>query len=505
MDRGLPRPGFRGKLAIAIVLVVALTIGVAFFAVYRSTESELRASAEDDLVLKSREIVAEIQSATPATEAGYRQQASRITESQPIEAESIVIAISLENDLVVTNQPEVLAVPEARSPGEQGEDQDREEDAEERAEERREDLEEARRFLEAPEGFSEQEFEDLGDTLELTRTVELPGAGEAAIRVGKSLGPIEDALEELRGTFLRLGVLALLASAALAWFLASRLTRPLRRLTELSGEVGGDDLVARMPLDEAGSDELRTLAVSFNQMLDRLEDAFDRQKEFVADASHDLRTPLTIVRGQLDVLAKNPDPGAAEVSRVTAAVQEAVARMEILVDDLLLLARSDSGHRRFEIQRVGLAPLLEAEREGRVDSERDRIRVGAVTDREIEFDPEAVSRAVSNLVENGLRYSGPEGRVELAASAAGEGVLITVDDDGPGVPEAERERIFDRFTRLDEARSSQTGGSGLGLAIVKSLVESGGGSVSCSDSPLGGARFSIWLPDRAPGHTPGQE
>lgn len=560
----IPRPGFRGKLAAAIVLIVALTVGLAFFAVYRSTDSELRSAAEDDLVFKSREISRELLNMAPAETSAYQKEARQIAADLPVEAESIIVAITIDGSLA-TNQPDVFAttVPPAagrddrpdspsgrsdqseassaalesveRQTGQRATVTDigREEDfgarwevevtrddgfeydvyvdeggtvirveekgrgEEERGEDGPDEQEDARRFLEAPEGFSEQRLEELGDTLELSSTVPLPGADEAVVRVAKSLAPTEEALEELRGTFLRLGIVALVVSAALAWLLASRLTGPLRRLTTLSGEVAGDDLKVRMPLDEAGSDELRKLAVSFNQMLDRLEAAFDRQKEFVADASHDLRTPLTIVRGQLDVLARNPDPSPEEVARVSAAVQDAVGRMEVLVDDLLLLARSESG-RSSEVQRLALPPLLDAEREGRIESERERIELGEVTDREVEFDPEAVSRAVSNLVGNALRHAGPEGRVLLAAAPSEGGILITVDDDGPGIPPAERGRIFDRFTRLDRARSSDTGGSGLGLAIVKALIEGEGGSVSCTDSPLGGARFTIWLPERSP-------
>lgn len=473
----LPRPGFRGKLALAIVLVVAVTLGIAFFAVYRGTESELRNAAEDDLVVKLNGIEADLKRSDPENPAGYRQEAERITRSQPVEAEAVVIAISLDGFLA-TNQPQIIPDPDAAIRAE-------DEEAEER--------EEAERFLEAPEGFSEQEIEDLGDTLELSRTTSLPGVERAVVRVGKSLKPTEEALEELGGTFLRLGALALAVSALLAWFLATRLTRPLRRLTAFSEDVAGDDLTPRLTMEEAGSDETRALAVSFNRMLDRLEAAFDRQKAFVADASHDLRTPLTIVRGQIEVLARNPNPTRGEVEKVAATVGEAVERMERLVDALLVLARSESTDTR-EVELLSIRSLFEAERQGRPDSERERIELGAVTEAEVEFDRSALTRALANLVDNALRHSGDEGRVVLSAEASGGGVSIMVDDDGPGIPLADRERIFDRFARLDRARSSDTGGAGLGLAIVKALIESGGGSVSCSDSPLGGSRFSIRLP-----------
>ena len=560
MTGRLPRPGFRGKLALAIVAVVALTVGAAFFAVYRSTEAELRAAAEDDLLFKSREISKELENMSPAEVEAYQTEAQEIADDLPVEAESVIVAISIDG-VVASNRPEafVATAPlvssdstggsgvsagsdpvrvagiartrveavtdgpaevtgiereddfgagwEVEVTGGDGTEYDvyvdrngtvtRIEGKGKRSGEDRdgddEGIEQGKRFLDAPEGFSEQRLDDFGPTLELTRSVQLPGTDGVIVQVAKSLKPTEEALEGLRGTFLRLGLVALLISAGVAWFLASRLTRPLRRLTDISQEVAEDDLTVRVPLDQAGTDEIRSLAVSFNQMLDRLEDSFDRQKAFVADASHDLRTPITIVRGQIEVLARNPDPTSEEVGKVAGVVGDAVKRMERLVDDLLILARSEAADgKKLELGTVG--PLLEAEREGRLDSERERIEIGPVTDAEAEFDRDAISRAVSNLVENALRYSGEDGRVMLSAALDRGELVISVDDDGPGIPQADRERVFDRFARLDRARSSDTGGSGLGLAIVRTLVEGGGGTVSCSDSEMGGARFSIHLP-----------
>lgn len=485
--------GLRAKLALAIVLIVAVTLGVAFFAVFKVTESELRNSVEEDLALQADQVERQLLAGGPGGGGDYGRRAVRIAAAQPVGAESVVVAISRDGALLATSQPEILVPPPKGTQGSGGEGPGDEDSEDEGREEEMEELEETRAFITAPEGYSEQKLEDLGRTLVLTRSVPATGAVGLTIRVGKSLDPTEEALEDLSGTFLRLGLLALLVSAVLAWFLAARVTRPLRRLTSLSGEVAGDDLSVRMPLEEAGSDEVRKLSISFNGMLDRLEDAFERQKAFVADASHDLRTPLTIVRGQIEVLARNPDPDPAEVEAVSRAVGEAVGRMERLVDDLLLLARSDS-EERAATEKLAVGPILEGEREGRVESERERIEIGEVTDREVEFDPVALSRAVSNLVDNALRHGGPDCRVRLGARVSGNGVEIYVDDNGPGIPPAERERVFDRFARLDEARSSETGGSGLGLAIVKAMVESGGGRVSCGASELGGARFSIWLP-----------
>jgi signal transduction histidine kinase len=248
-----------------------------------------------------------------------------------------------------------------------------------------------------------------------------------------------------------------------------------------------------MDIAATRNDEVRRLAESFNLMLDRLESAFLGQRAFVADASHDLRTPLTIVKGQLEVLSRNPDPDAAEVQRVTSQVTAATARMERLVEDLLLLARADS-QTEIQMDVSDLEPLLNAEVESLGESVASRVELGTVSARPVAIDRERLARAVSNLIANAVAHCGPEGRVEVSAGDRGDRVEIHVDDDGPGVPAAERQRVFDRFARLDSARSSDSGGSGLGLAIVSAIAQAHGGEASCSDSRLGGARITISLP-----------
>lgn len=479
------RPGIRGKLAAAIVLVVAAALGVAFLAVYEGTRSELRQGTENDLTVKWEEVSARF--LTLSDERAPRAAARAAVAEQPISAESFVISITLADGLVATNEPGLLDLGPEGGQWEEGEDEDRSE----REDERRE----SRKYLMAGEGVSEQDLKPLGDVMVLARAT---GTGEgvpAVIRVAKSLEPVEEALDELKGTFFLVGILALLATALLAWLLASRMTRPLRQLSDVAGEVGGGDLSARMDLDSAGKDETLRLSESFNTMLDRLEDAFARQRRFVADASHDLRTPLTIIRGQLEVLARDPDPDPAEVARVTAVVSEAAGQMERLVADLLALARAEEGTGRQE-QRVALPELIESAIAGAADP--DRVEAGDVPSAEIGIDREAIERALSNLIDNALFHGGTGGRVVVSAEVTREEVDLIVDDDGPGVPPPDRKRIFDRFSRLDESRTGASGGSGIGLAIVQAVADAHGGSVACLDSPTGGARFVITLPARAP-------
>jgi two-component system OmpR family sensor kinase len=219
-----------------------------------------------------------------------------------------------------------------------------------------------------------------------------------------------------------------------------------------------------------------------------LDEAFSRQRQFVSDASHELRTPLTAIRGQLEVLARQERPGEAEVRRVAKVALTETERIERLVEDLLTLARIDE-EAPLRPARIALGPYL-----GRfAEAGPGGVTLGTVPQGTLPADPERLTQVVRNLVANARRYAGPGGRVELSAVADGERLTVRVDDDGPGVPPAERERVFDRFQRSEASRDRGTGGSGLGLAIARSIVELHGGRIWIEDSPLGGARVAFEL------------
>lgn len=505
----VPAIGLRGRLALSIAVIMAVALAVTYVAVYRGTGADLREQTDNDLSREVDSLAASL-GAPPATgPRGYAVRAERLVSAQPFGPASRLIAISIPGGGTVTNQPELLGLPapgldpvtatddrssstDSRSSSDDHSD-DRSDDEHRDESNGDDDHESARRLLRSAQGFTTVGVEDAGEVRLLTRVTELRGGPAATIRVGQPLASVDRALDGLSRTFLVVGLIALLAAIAAGWLLASRTARPIRRLAEVTEGVDGGDLSARMDIADTRNGEVRRLAESFNLMLDRLESAFLGQRAFVADASHDLRTPLTIVKGQLEVLSRNPDPDAAEVRRVTSQVTAATARMERLVDDLLLLARTDSGT-EFEIEVSDLEPLLSAE----VDSFREgvggRVGLGEVSGRSVAIDRERLARAVSNLVANAVTHAGADGRIEVSASDRGDRVEINVDDDGPGVPVAERQRVFDRFARLDSARTSDRGGSGLGLAIVRAIAEAHGGEASCSDSPLGGARFTVSLP-----------
>ncbi|MBS1846459.1 MAG: HAMP domain-containing protein [Actinobacteria bacterium] len=308
---------------------------------------------------------------------------------------------------------------------------------------------------------------------------------------GEGESPIEDARSDVQHTFFLVGAVALLAALLAGYLVAARAAAPLRRFAATAADVDAGDLSPRIRVDPASPAELRVLGESFDRMLDRLEDAFARQRGFVSDASHELRSPLTAIRGQIEVLARDPHPDAADVHRVEAATLTELARVERLVEEMLALARLDEG--------VGPARReLDAERFLReaVTGAPGGAEVGALAHGRIDADPDMLARVVRNLVENARRHAGADGTVRVSSTAAAGRLRVDVDDDGPGIPPAERERVFDRFHRADAGRARSAGGSGLGLAIARGIVEAHGGTIRAGESPLGGARVSFELPLR---------
>lgn len=279
---------------------------------------------------------------------------------------------------------------------------------------------------------------------------------------------------------------ALLAS----YLLAARTAAPLRRLARTAAAVDAGDLSPRSGGEPGAAVEVRALAETFDGMLDRLDEAFSRQRRFVSDASHELRTPLTAVRGQIEVLARQPNPDAAEVRRVEGVVLGELGRIEGLVDALVDLARLDE-RQAIAAEAIELEPFL-----ARVAATDPgwRAQLGAVSAGTLHADPGLLTRALANLLVNARRYAGPDGRVVLSAAAADGSVTIAVDDDGPGIAAAERALVFDRFYRSDRARARDSGGSGLGLAIVREVAEAHGGAAGAEGSALGGARVWVRLP-----------
>lgn len=304
-----------------------------------------------------------------------------------------------------------------------------------------------------------------------------------------ALSQVENAQAEVMRTFLIASALTLGAALLAGYLLAARTAAPLRRMAATAAEIDSGDLTARIGPEASAAVEVRTLTEAFDRMLDRLDEAFSRQRQFVSDASHELRTPLTAIRGQLEVLARNPRPEPEEVHRVEAVVMVEMARIERLVEDLLTLARLDE-EAPLERSEIPLGPCL---RQLAGDGSADKTVVGDLPAGTLDADPLRLIQVIRNLLDNAHRHAGPSGRVVISAAANGSRLTVYVDDDGPGIPAAERERVFDRFHRSEVARDRSSGGSGLGLAIARSIVELHGGRIWVEDSPLGGTRVAVEL------------
>jgi len=276
-------------------------------------------------------------------------------------------------------------------------------------------------------------------------------------------------------------------ASILAWFAAGRVLRPIRLLTEAAREIEDDNWSRRIPV--RGDDEIAQLTRTFNDMLDRLETAFVTQRQFIDDASHELRTPITIVRGHLEVMGDAPE----ERQEVKRLVIDELDRMSRMVDDLLLLARAEQ--RDFlDLHPIDVFELTEevAAKAAGLSSAHEwsiesNVPVVVVADRQ------RMTQALMNLARNAVEHSAAGTQIAFGSAVAGDEVRFWVRDQGEGIAAADLERIFDRFSRGGTGRR-RSDGAGLGLAIVKTIVEAHGGRVTVASAPLAGSTFSIVLP-----------
>ncbi|MGN6635793.1 MAG: HAMP domain-containing sensor histidine kinase [Oryzihumus sp.] len=301
-----------------------------------------------------------------------------------------------------------------------------------------------------------------------------PAATPVSVVVALQVGDVTQSQRVLLRTLVLTYPLLLLVLAAIAWRVIGSALRPVEELRAGAERISGSGHDERLPVP-ASADEIHALALTLNGMLDRLDAARERQRGFVADAAHELRSPLASMRTQLEVAERLGEGGA-----LPAELLADVARLTRLVEDLLLLARADSSVAPPQRESFDAAALL-TDVADRYAGSRVPVSVtsgaGPVP---VRGDREELRRALTNLVDNAVRHA--RSRVVLAARAPIGAAVLTVTDDGPGIPEALRENVFERFTRLDDARDRDAGGTGLGLAIVRELVRRSGGSVRLLDA-----------------------
>lgn len=314
---------------------------------------------------------------------------------------------------------------------------------------------------------------DAGQQSRVTVLPVRAGGQQEYVVIAVSLAEERDTVHGLATLVIVVAPSLLIVIALLLWVLLGRALRAVSSLREGAESITDPASGQRLPLP-VSEDEVHQLAVTLNAMLDRLSAASTRERSFIADAAHELRSPLASLQTQLEVAAGAG--GDAERAELTQGALEDARRLVALVEDLLALARLDAGVPA-AVDLVDLAALAGVPEQGPAVVRGDAATLG---------------RVIGNLIANAERHA--RSRVEVGVAVSGSTVSLHVDDDGPGIAPADRERVFERFVRLDAARTRFDGGSGIGLAIVRAAVEAHGGTAVVSDSPLGGARFTVQLP-----------
>lgn len=313
-------------------------------------------------------------------------------------------------------------------------------------------------------------------------------AGPRSVLVARALLGVEETTTVVTGLLI-IGLPVLLAVVAITtWVTVGRALAPVEEIRREVDEISAAQLHRRVPQPDA-DDEIGRLAATMNRMLARLESARNSQQRFVSDASHELRSPITTIRQHAEVALAHPDRTSSEELAEVVLAEE--LRIQRLVEDLLLLALADE-HGPLSRVPVDLDDLVfeEAQRLRSTTSlQVDTSQTGAAR---VTGDAQALRRLLRNLGENAARHASD--RIDMSLSERDNSVLLSVDDDGPGIPLTDRNRVLQRFVRLDEARSRDDGGSGLGLAIVDEVARAHGGSVAIWQSPLGGTRVQVVLP-----------
>ncbi len=485
------QPGLRRQLAISIAAFTLVGTAVMFVVVYRETEVRLRGQIENEVRQDAKYFAEALRRSAVYSPHQLALVAETYYHARSFGEKPVVLIAELRGPIVVTNQPELLALKTSSEGASQIK--------------QREAYRQSRALLTAQPGPQEETVDTQSsgplriDTLKL---VSLHGV-TATITAGQTLSPVSTAEQGIARAFVIAGLIAVVGGLLAAALIGARITRPVRRMATVATRIDGGDLDPRMRSEPGDGVEFKLLTDSFNRMLDRLEEAFDQQRQFTADASHELRTPLTVIRGQLEVLAAQSDPSRDEVLRTERTVQSEIARISRLVDDLLLLAKSEQPEflRPQQLEVRGFVQDLWSGSEFIADR---AFELGEIPDGVVRADPDRLAQALRNLIANAVNHtSAPDGLVRLTVDRGPRDVVrFTVDDDGPGIPAAERERVFERFHRVDTARDRLSGGTGLGLAIVRAIAEGHGGAVRAGSSPEGGARFELDLPGFVPTASP---
>ena len=347
----------------------------------------------------------------------------------------------------------------------------------------------------APPAFVERESLRIEDEAVPARMLVVRAANGDLLVVGASL---DDQRQTLAGLAVSLGIggpLALILVVGVTWFLVGWTLRPVESMRAQAAAISASDTGRRLPVPNT-DDELARLAETLNAMLDRLEEAIERERRFVDDASHELRSPLSNLKAGLE-LALRRSRTADELEAEIRSAAEETDRLSRLAEDLLVLARADRGRLPIRREPVDVASLVGGTVESfaaRAAERRVGIEVHVPEELRADVDELRVRQALGNLLDNGLRAASSGGSVSVAAQRENGSLRLEVRDSGPGFPPAFLPVAFEAFTRPDAGRSRPDGGAGLGLAIVAAVAQAHGGSVSAENLPGGGASVVVSIP-----------
>jgi two-component system OmpR family sensor kinase len=357
-------------------------------------------------------------------------------------------------------------------------------------------------YADALEGKNSYETFKVGEQQPIrviTMPILLEGKLINLVQVGTSLEAVQETLRNLK-IFLFTAVPSVLILAALfARFMARRALKPISRIIDTAREIGqGQELSKRIPVLKI-KDELGQLALTFNEMMNRLENSFAQMRQFSSDASHELRTPLTVLKGQNElILSKQRKPE--EYQEVISSNLEEINYMSKVLEDLFVLSKSDENQVNLDCKQVDLRALVEEickHAEVLAEEKNIKIIISFLEPTEIKGDEVRLRQMVWNILQNGIKYTQRGGELKISLQNEDEFALLTIQDTGIGIPEEDLPLIFNRFYRVDKARTRDEGGSGLGLSICRQIAEAHKGKIEV-ESKLGvGTRFKIRLPNSA--------
>jgi two-component system OmpR family sensor kinase len=347
------------------------------------------------------------------------------------------------------------------------------------------------------------EADDLDDRHRLAmRRVTIPPGVPYIVVVGSSLEATDEELESLRGILAYVVPLSLVVAGIGGWCLAQRSLSPVVDMAARARKIGVESLSARLPVVNP-RDELGRLAETFNELLGRLETSVEQQRQFMADASHELRTPVTIARTAARVALQQPTRSEAEYRDALEIIEQETIRLSRIVDDLFTLTRADAGNYPIRTMPMYLDEVVDdVVRAAGVVAATRNVSIAAACERPAPFtgDEDLIRRLIINVVDNAIRYSPTGGVIRVALDRQADGYALSVSDQGPGIAEDVQPRIFERFYRADAARSRDShpqGGAGLGLALARWIAQVHEGEIRLAASSRLGSTFVITLPYRA--------